>query len=44
MQHAPLDYQLKYIDKIRAAAMTGDASKSDVALLKDRVLIRQGKP
>ena len=44
VQHAPLDYQLKNIDHLREAAMAGEAAKSDVALLEDRVLIRQGKP
>ncbi len=44
VQHAPLDFQLKHIDHLREAAMSGEAEKSTVALLEDRVLIRQGKP
>jgi hypothetical protein len=37
-------YQLKYLDRMRAAALAGEASKPNFALLEDRVLIRQGKP
>jgi hypothetical protein len=44
VQHAPLEYQLKYIDRVRAAAMAGEAAMQNFALLEDRVLIRQGKP
>ena len=44
VQHADLEYQLKYLDRMRAAAASGDLGKSYFALLEDRVLIRQGKP
>ena len=45
VQHAEeLDYQLKYIETIREATQTGEASKGSFALLEDRVLLRQDKP
>ena len=45
VQHATdLNYQLKYIEAIREATRTGEASKQSFALLEDRVLLRQGKP
>ena len=44
VQHADLDYQQKYIEKMREAVATGEAAKQQLALLEDRVLIRQGKP
>ncbi len=44
VQHGDLDYQLKFIGQLREAAAEGEASKESVALLEDRVLIRQGKP
>ena len=44
VQHAELDYQLKYVDRMRDAALAGEAAKQQLALLEDRLLIRQGKP
>jgi hypothetical protein len=44
VQHAELDYQQKYIDKMREAVAAGEAAKQQLALLEDRVLMRQGKP
>lgn len=44
IQHAALDVQLAYVERLREAAMTGEASKQSLALLEDRLLIRQGKP
>lgn len=44
VQHAPLDYQLRYLPAITAAANVGDLEKSHWALLFDRVQMRQGKP
>ena len=43
VQHAPLDTQLKFIGLVREAANSGEAEKQSLALLEDRVLIRQGK-
>lgn len=43
VQHADLDFQIKYISLMRAAVAAGEAGKSDFALLEDRVLVRQGK-
>lgn len=44
VQHGDLDFQLKFIGQLREAAAVGEAQKESVALLEDRVLIRQGKP
>ncbi len=44
IQHAELDVQLSYVERMREAAMAGEASKQNLALLEDRLLIRQGKP
>ena len=44
LQHADLKYQLEYLPLFRQAVEEGKASKSDLALLVDRVRVRQGKP
>ncbi len=44
VQHADLQYQLKYLERMRAAAASGELGKAYLALLEDRILIRQGKP
>jgi len=44
VQHADLDYQQRYIGKMREAVAGGEAAKQQLALLEDRVLVRQGKP
>ncbi len=44
VQHAPLDYQLKYLPLIRAAVAAGEQKPSQLALLEDRILLRQGRP
>lgn len=45
VQHSPsLKLQKRCLPFIRAAARNGDLSMRDVALLTDRVLIREGKP
>lgn len=44
VQHADLDYHLKYIDRMREAVDVGEAAKQQLALLEDRVLVFQGKP
>ena len=43
VQHADLEYQLRYLDRVREAASAGEASTANFALLEDRVLLRQGK-
>ena len=43
IQHAPLETQLKHLDLITEAADNGELSWSSVALLVDRVNMRQGK-
>lgn len=43
VQHAPLPVQEKYLPIMREAVKTGDAEGADLALLEDRVLIRNGK-
>ena len=44
VQHAELDYQLKYLPLLRTAADQGEIAKSWLAVLEDRILIRQDKP
>ena len=44
IQHADIDVQVKYIDIIKKAADEGEVRWSSVALLVDRVNLRQGKP
>lgn len=43
IQHANADVQLKYLAMMREAAAKGELAKSSLALLEDRVLVRQGK-
>ncbi|MDF1673825.1 MAG: hypothetical protein P1U41_09975 [Vicingaceae bacterium] len=42
IQHAPIESQKKYLPIMRTAAMNGDAIPSDLALLEDRVAMRNG--
>ncbi len=44
VQHAGLDYQLVYLPMMRVAVATDEADPKALALLEDRVLMRQGKP
>ena len=44
VQHAALDYQLKYLPVLRAAADKDEIAKSWLAVLEDRVLVRQNQP
>ena len=44
VQHASLDVQLKYVAHLREATASGEASTQNLALLEDRLLIRQGQP
>lgn len=43
IQHSDLTTQERYLPMMRDAVMVGDANTSDLALLEDRVLIREGK-
>ena len=43
VQHSDLPYQEKYLSLLKEAAKVGDLRASNVALLEDRVLMRQGK-
>jgi|JI10StandDraft_1071094.scaffolds.fasta_scaffold53323_2 hypothetical protein len=43
IQHSDLQTQLKYLPMMREAVKNKNASPSDIALLEDRVLMRQGK-
>lgn len=43
VQHAPLPVQEKYLPMMREAVKAGNAEASDLALLEDRVLTRNGK-
>lgn len=43
IQHSDLETQLKYLPMMREAVKTGNASASSLALLEDRVSLRQGK-
>jgi len=44
VQHADLEYQNKYLPLIRSAAADGEARKSNLALLEDRIELREGRP
>ena len=43
IQHAQLEIQEKYYPIMQAAVVNNKASKTDLAYLQDRILIRQGK-
>jgi hypothetical protein len=43
VQHAELDYQKKYLPLIKEAVAQKEARHSDLAMLEDRILIREGK-
>lgn len=43
LQHAELDYQLKYLPMFAGAARRGDVERSHLAMLQDRILMRQDK-
>lgn len=43
IQHAALDMQLKYLPLMREAASDGRLRASNLALLEDRIALRQGK-
>lgn len=44
IQHAPLEVQEKYLPLMREAAAAGELELRNLALLEDRVLMRNGKP
>ncbi|MDX5422302.1 MAG: hypothetical protein LPK07_01910 [Hymenobacteraceae bacterium] len=44
IQHAPLGVQEKYLPLMRKAAEEGEFEKRNLALLEDRVLVRNGQP
>jgi hypothetical protein len=43
LQHADLAYQKKYLPLVRKAAAAGDLRTQSLALLEDRILVREGK-
>lgn len=43
IQHSDLEYQKRYFELARTAVECGDLRKSSFALLKDRILIGEGK-
>lgn len=44
IQHAPLAYQLKHFDLVKAANQRGEIPSDKFAWLVDRLLVKQGKP
>lgn len=44
IQHSDLELQKKYLPMMRAAAKDGRAKPSSLALLEDRVALREGRP
>jgi len=44
IQHAPLDIQEKYLPLLKASVLQGESQGSHLALLEDRIQMRQGKP
>jgi hypothetical protein len=43
IQHAELNYQKKYFARLKEAAAKDEARASEVAMLEDRILMREGK-
>lgn len=44
IQHAPLDYQLKHFEMVKAANGRGEIPNDKFVWLVDRILVKQGKP
>ena len=44
VQHADIAFQVKYLPLLQAAVVAGEPLKPQLALLEDRVLLRQGQP
>lgn len=43
IQHADLETQLKYVDLLQHSVEAGESKASNLALMQDRILMRQGK-
>ena len=43
LQHATIEHQKKYLPLVRKAVLDEELSKSSLALLEDRILMREGK-
>jgi hypothetical protein len=43
IQHAPIEYQLKYLPLVKEAMLAGEVKKGEYAILVDRTNMRQGK-
>ena len=43
VQHAPLETQVKYLPLLQESVKNGESRGSNLALLEDRILMRQGK-
>lgn len=44
IQHAPGKYRKQYIGMLEKSAKNGDLQKTDIAMMKDRILMDDGKP
>ncbi|MBI9035806.1 MAG: hypothetical protein JEZ03_15195 [Bacteroidales bacterium] len=44
IQHAPLETQEKYLPLLKKSVLEGESSESHLALLEDRIQMRNGKP
>lgn len=44
IQHAPLETQEKYLPLLKASVKKGESRGSNLALLEDRIMMRNGKP
>ncbi|MEZ4771992.1 MAG: DUF6624 domain-containing protein [Bacteroidia bacterium] len=44
IQHAPLETQEKYLPLLKESVLKGESQGSHLALLEDRILMRNGKP
>jgi hypothetical protein len=43
VQHAPIEFQLKYLPLVKKAMLAGEVKKGEYAILVDRINMRQGK-
>ena len=43
IQHADLETQIKYVDLLQHSVEAGESKASNLALMQDRILMRQGK-
>lgn len=44
IQHAPLPYQQHYLPLVRKSAEAGELPKRSLAMLEDRIAVREGRP